>query len=68
MVHYCDFITGVCWVINIPARLSIPVIETEWLALYLAFAVAAAHLKFPYGSRAGPIEILIRMISFACWI
>ncbi|MBL4727372.1 MAG: TRAP transporter large permease subunit, partial [Rhizobiaceae bacterium] len=61
-------IGGVGWVLNIPARLSIPVIETEWLALYLAIAVAAAHLKFPYGKSSGPIEILIGIISFACWI
>ena len=61
-------IGGVCWVLNIPARLSIPLIETEWLAPYLAVGVAAAHLKFPYGKRAGIIEILIGMVSFACWI
>lgn len=64
----CLLIGGVGWVLNIPARLSIPVIETEWLALYLAIAVAAAHLKFPYGNRAGSIEILIGIISFACWM
>jgi len=61
-------IGGVLWVLNVPARLGIPLIESEWLAPYLAVAVAAAHLKHPYGKTAGLFEILIGLTSFACWI
>ena len=61
-------IGGVFWVLNVPARLGLPLIESEWLAPYLAVAVAAAHLKHPYGKRAGLVEILIGFASFACWI
>ena len=41
------FLGGIAWVLNIPARLGIPLIQMEWLAPYLGVAIAAVYLKHP---------------------
>lgn len=62
------FLGGIAWVLNIPARLGIPLIQMEWLAPYLGVAIAAVYLKYPYGKDAGPFEILAGFAAIGCWI
>lgn len=67
---YCAFlfIGGIAWILNIPDRLGISLIQYEWMAPYLGIAVAAVHLRHPYLKRAGLLEIAIGLASIACWV
>lgn len=66
---YCVFLIlgGIAWVMNVPQLLGLPIIAAEWLGVYLAVAIAAAFLKYPYGRKAGMFEITLGILAIACW-
>lgn len=67
---YCAFlfVGGVAWILDIPARLGIALIQYEWMAPYLGVAAAAVHLRNPYFRRSGLLEIVIGVAGVGAWI
>ncbi|MDQ2639016.1 MAG: TRAP transporter fused permease subunit [Pseudomonadota bacterium] len=59
---------GLAWALDVPSRLGWPLIEPEWLGPYLGVATAAAFLKWPYGRRAGALDVGLGLLAIACWL
>ncbi|WP_068297717.1 TRAP transporter fused permease subunit [Pararhodobacter sp. CCB-MM2] len=62
------FLGGLAWIFDVPGRIGLPLIQYEWLAPYLGVATAAVFLRYPYGAKAGPVEVLIGWAGIAAWI
>ncbi|MBT5456218.1 MAG: TRAP transporter fused permease subunit, partial [Rhodospirillaceae bacterium] len=62
-------ILGVLWVLDIPqSYLGIAVVGEEAVTTILGVAAAAAFLKYPYGQKAGLLEILLGLIAILTWM
>ena len=60
-------VLGVAWIIDIPQYVGISIISAEWMGPLMALGIAAAFLKHPYGSRTGPIELLLGFAAICSW-
>ncbi|MFP6732961.1 MAG: TRAP transporter fused permease subunit [Rhodospirillales bacterium] len=62
-------ILGVLWVLDIPqSYLGIAIVGEEAVTTILGVACAAAFLKYPYGKKAGLLEILLGVIAILTWM
>ncbi|MCO6185355.1 TRAP transporter fused permease subunit [Rhizobium sp. L1K21] len=61
------FVAGIAWIINLPERLGVSLIQYEWLATYLGVAVAAVHLAYPYGKKTAWLDIAVGLLGLAAW-
>ncbi|MGX1306378.1 TRAP transporter 4TM/12TM fusion protein [Amorphus suaedae] len=60
-------IGGVCWAVDLPLRLGINLVDSEWLGPYLGVAVAAGFLQRPYAKKPGVLEIVFGLAAIGCW-
>ncbi|MEZ5756584.1 MAG: TRAP transporter fused permease subunit [Emcibacteraceae bacterium] len=59
---------GIVWIMGVPLQLGLHVLDGNYLAILLAFALCASFLYWPYGEKPGIIDILLALISFFVWI
>ncbi len=66
---YCGILplAGVVWVLNLHQFLGLSLVTAEVIGILLGLAVAAAMLRFPYGAKAGWVEIVLGIIALASW-
>lgn len=60
-------ILGVCWILNVPFYLGYSLTFQEVVVVLLGLACAAAMLKYPYGKKAGLLEIVLAIAVFFSW-
>lgn len=61
-------ILGIIWIMGVPLQLGLPVLDGNYLAILLAFALSASYLYWPYKDKAGTVDYCFAAISFAVWI
>lgn len=66
---YCGILplAGVIWILNLHQFLGLSLVTAEVIGILLGLAVAAAMLRFPYGAKAGWLEIVLGLIALASW-
>ena len=60
-------IIGILWIFSVADRFGFAFTFQQAIGVVLGLSIAAAYLKYPYGSRAGLLEIALVVISFATW-
>jgi len=58
---------GVLWILDIPQRLNLPLVDEELLPWILGIATAAALLKYPYRGTAVWLNGLLGVVAIATW-
>ena len=60
-------IIGILWIFAVADRFGFAFTFQQAIGVVLGLSIAAAYLKYPYGSRAGLLEVALAAISFAAW-
>ena len=60
-------IIGILWIFSVADRFGFAFTFQQAIGVVLGLSIAAAYLKYPYGSQAGLLEIALVAISFASW-
>ena len=60
-------IIGILWIFSVADRFGFAFTFQQAIGVVLGLSIAAAYLKYPYGSRAGLLEIALVAVSFASW-
>ena len=60
-------IVGILWIFAVADRFGFAFTFQQVIGVVLGLSIAAAYLKYPYGSRAGALEIALAVVSFAAW-
>ncbi|MEW5424398.1 TRAP transporter permease [Amorphus sp. 3PC139-8] len=60
-------IGGIAWAMDVPLKLGLNLVDSEWLGPYLGVAVAAGFLLKPYRKEAGLLEIVLGLVAIATW-
>ena len=60
-------IIGVLWVFSVPDYFRIAFTFQQVVGTMLGLSMAAAFVKHPYGQKAGILEIVLAVASFASW-
>jgi TRAP transporter 4TM/12TM fusion protein len=60
-------IIGLAWVVDVPRFFGLSLISPEWIGLVLAIGVAAAFLRYPYGKRAGVLDVSLGLAAIVGW-
>lgn len=58
---------GVGWILSLPDYAGLAYTFQQALALILGTAVAAVYLRYPYGEKAGLLEIVLAAVAFFSW-
>jgi TRAP transporter 4TM/12TM fusion protein len=67
MCHALVPIIGVVWIFSILDYLGITPTFQQVVGIILGVAMAAAFVKHPYGKRAGVLDLVLAVASFAAW-
>jgi TRAP transporter 4TM/12TM fusion protein len=59
---------GIAWLLDVPLRVGVAVLEHAYLAVILGFAVAGALLVKPYGRAAGALDLGLAGVALAAWV
>ena len=60
-------ILGILWIFKVTDYFGVALTFQQVVGVMLGIAMAAAYLKFPYGERAGLLEIALAILSMASW-
>ncbi len=60
-------IIGILWIFAVADRFGFAFTFQQAIGVVLGLSIAAAYLKYPYGTRAGALEIALAIVSFAAW-
>ena len=60
-------IIGILWIFSVADRFGFAFTFQQAIGVVLGLSIAAAFLKYPYGSQAGLLEIALVVVSFATW-
>lgn len=58
---------GIGWVLSLLDYTPFALVSQQAIGLVLGLAVAAAFLRYPYGARAGMLEIILAVLAAGCW-
>ncbi|MGE0745589.1 MAG: TRAP transporter permease [Rhodospirillales bacterium] len=58
---------GVLWVLDVPQRLGLSLVDPEWLGPYLGAAVLACFLRYPYAGALHWIGVPMGVLGLAGW-
>lgn len=61
-------ILGIIWIMGVPLQLGLQVLDGNYLAVLLAFALSASYLYWPYKDKAGLVDYSFAALSFAVWV
>lgn len=60
-------LAGIGWVLALPDYLGIPLVTQQTIALMLGLAGGAAFLRYPYGERAGLLDLVLALAASLSW-
>ncbi len=60
-------IIGILWIFAVADRVGFAFTFQQAIGVVLGLSVAGAYLKYPYGARAGAVEIALAAVSVAAW-
>lgn len=58
---------GILWILSVPDYFEAGLVSEQAVALVLGLAVGAAFLKYPYGAKPGPIDLVLALVGFGVW-
>ena len=59
---------GILWIMGLPLQLGLGVLDGNYLAFLIGFALAAAFIYWPYGSSAGPLDYAFAIAGMGVWL
>ena len=60
-------IIGVLWVFSVHDRFGVAFSFQQVVGTMLGLSMGAAFVKHPYGDKAGVLELVLAVVSFASW-
>ena len=60
-------ILGVAWIFSVSDHLGVALTFQQAVGILLGLAVAAALLKYPYGPKAGVLDIVLALVGALSW-
>ena len=60
-------VLGFLWLVDVPIRLRLPLIDEHFYLAIAGLSTAAAFLRYPFGARAGWREIAVALVALALW-
>lgn len=61
-------VVGVLWILSVPDYFEAGLVSEQALTVVLGLAVGAAFLKYPYGDKAGLLELMLALIGCGVWM
>ena len=61
-------IIGVGWVFSVSDYVGVAMTFQQIVATILGVAIAAAFIQYPYGERAGALELLCALVGLGAWL
>jgi len=67
---YCGILplVGIIWVLNLHQLLGFSLVAAETIGGMLGLAVAASLLRYPYGAKAGWLDIVLGIMALGSWL
>ncbi len=59
---------GILWIMGLPLQLGLGVLDGNYLAFLIGFALAAAFIYWPYGSSAGLLDYALAIAGMGVWL
>jgi len=59
---------GIIWILSIPDYFIQGITTEQVIVVVLALATGAAILKYPYGEKAGLLELFLAFLALAAWL
>jgi len=59
---------GILWILSVPDYFQWGLVTAQVVVIVLALANGAAFLKYPYGNKAGPLELVLAFACLAVWV
>lgn len=59
---------GIFWIMGVPLQLGLPVLDGNYLAILVAFALCSSFLYWPYNEKRGVVDISLAVVSFLVWV
>lgn len=60
-------IFGISWILGIPDYLRWALMTAEFLGVMLGLAICAVMLKYPYGKKAGALDLGLGIVAMLTW-
>lgn len=60
-------ILGIGWIFSVTDYMNLPLTFQQVVGVFVGLSTAAALIKFPYGSKAGALDIVLALIAFFAW-
>lgn len=58
---------GILWIFSVPDYFEAGLVSEQAVTIVLGLAVGAAFLKYPYGEKAGVLELILALIGCGVW-
>ena len=59
---------GIMWILSVPDYFQLGLVSEQSVTIVLGLGVAAAFLKYPYGEKAGYLDLLLAVIGCGVWM
>jgi TRAP transporter 4TM/12TM fusion protein len=59
---------GILWILSVPDYFQWGLVTAQVVVIVLALANGAVFLKYPYGDKAGPLELVLAFACLAVWV
>lgn len=60
-------VLGILWILAVPDQFNMGLVSEQAVIIILGLAVGAAYLKYPYGEKAGLLELCLALIGCGVW-
>ena len=58
---------GILWIFSVPDLFEMGLVSAQVLGVALGLACGAVFLKYPYGEKAGLVELILGLVGFSVW-
>ena len=59
---------GILWIFSVPDYFQAGLVSEQAITIVLGLAVGAAFLKYPYGEKAGLLDLVLALIGCGVWM
>jgi TRAP transporter 4TM/12TM fusion protein len=59
---------GILWIFSVPDYFEAGLVSEQAVIVVLGLGIAAAFLKYPYGEKAGILDLIIAVIGCGVWL